>query len=126
MENEPRTFHRSFDAVVATMTTTGYGADYVLSVQRVCARLVAAEVHGEGLMDPVSQIRLVRGDAAPFEGESLADVRRSREREGTVVGLVRDGTVHTDREGTIEAGDELFVAGSDRAIQRFERESRDF
>ncbi len=102
------------------------GADYVLSVQRVCARLVAAEVHGERVMDPVSQIRLVRGDAAPFEGESLADVRRSRDREWTVVGLARDGTVHTDGEMTIEAGDELFVAGSDRAIQRFERESRGF
>ncbi|MEF8786982.1 MAG: NAD-binding protein, partial [Haloarculaceae archaeon] len=33
------------------------GADYVLSVQRVCARLVASEVHGERVMDPTSQIR---------------------------------------------------------------------
>ncbi|WP_380675095.1 potassium channel family protein [Salinigranum sp. GCM10025319] len=97
------------------------GADYVLSVQRVCARLVAAEVHGERVMDPVSQIRLVRADAGPFVGESLATVRRGTERGWTVVGLVRDGTVYTDEHATIEPGDEVFVAGSDEGIQRFER-----
>ena len=52
------------------------GADYVLSVQQVCARLVAAEVHGERVMDPVNQIRLVRADGEPFVGESLAEPHR--------------------------------------------------
>ena len=93
------------------------GADYVLSIQRVCARLVAAEVHGERVMDPVSQIRLVRGDAAPFVGESLMDTRRDTERGWTVVGLSRDGTIYTDEQTTIEPGDEIFVAGSDAAIR---------
>ena len=97
------------------------GADYVLSIQRACARLVAAEVHGERVMDPVSQIRLVRGDAAPFVGESVRNVRRNTERGWTVIGLSRDGTVHTDERTTIEPGDEIFVAGSDAAIREFER-----
>ena len=38
-----------------------------------------------------------------------------------MVGLVRHGTVYTDEHTTIEAGDEVFVAGSDEGIQRFER-----
>ncbi|WP_440009913.1 potassium channel family protein [Halomicrococcus sp. SG-WS-1] len=97
------------------------GADYVLSVQRVCARLVAAEVHGERVMDPVGQIRLIRTDAASFVGDSLADARRTPERGWTVVGISRDGTVHTDEHATIEAGDDVFLAGSDDAIQEFER-----
>ena len=97
------------------------GADYVLSVQRVCARLVAAEVHGERIMDPVNQIRLIRADGDPFVGESLMDSRRAPEQEWTVVGVARDGRILTDRQTTIKAGDEVFVAGSDEAIQRFER-----
>lgn len=97
------------------------GADYVLSTQRVCARLVAAEVHGERVMDPVNQIRLVRGDAAPFVGESLMDARRDTKRGWTVVGLSRDGTINTDEQTTIEPGDEVFVAGSDAAIREFEQ-----
>ena len=97
------------------------GADYVLSIQRVCARLVASEVHGERVVNPTSQIRLVRADAGPFAGESLADARRDVDRGWTVLGVSRDGTVHTDEQTIIEAGDEVFVAGSDDAIQRFER-----
>lgn len=97
------------------------GADYVLSVQRVCARLVAAEVHGERVMDPVGQIRLVRAAATPFAGESLAAVRRDTERGWTVVGLSRAGTVRTEGDLVIEPDDEVFVAGSDEAIQEFER-----
>lgn len=97
------------------------GADYVLSVQRVCARLVAAEVHGERVMDPVSQIRLVRADAAPFAGESLKTIRRSTEHGWSVVGLARDGAIYTDEGTMIESDDEIFVAGSDTAIQEFQR-----
>ncbi|HET7323240.1 MAG TPA: NAD-binding protein [Halococcus sp.] len=97
------------------------GADYVLSVQRVYARLVAAEVHGERVMDPVNQIRLVRTDAASFTGESLMDARGNTERGWTVVGIARGSTIYTDGRTTIEAGDEVFVAGGDDAIQEFER-----
>lgn len=97
------------------------GADYVLSVQRVCARLVAAEVHGERVMDPVNQIRLVRAKATPFIGETLSAACPNARRGWTVVGLARDGAIHTDRETTIEAGDDVFVAGSDSAIREFER-----
>jgi Trk K+ transport system NAD-binding subunit len=98
------------------------GADYVLSIQRICARLVAAEVHGERVMSPVSQIRLVRSDAGPVEGSRLADVRRDTDDDWTILGLVRDGTVSTDGRETIDADDELLVVGSDEAMQRFERE----
>nr|WP_224334532.1 NAD-binding protein [Haloprofundus halobius] len=97
------------------------GADYVLSVQQLCARLVAAEVHGERVMDPVGQIRLVRADASAFVGQALGAARRDADREWTVVGIARDGGVRTDEETVIESGDEMFVAGSDEAIQEFER-----
>jgi Trk K+ transport system NAD-binding subunit len=97
------------------------GADYALSVQRVSARLVASEVHGERVIDPASQIRLVRAAGAPFIGDSLRDLRADPDRGWTVVGLIRDGTVYTDETTTVEESDEIFVAGSDVAIQEFER-----
>ncbi len=96
------------------------GADYVLSVQRVSARLVAAEVHGERVMDPVGQIRLVRADAAPFAGQTVADAS-DPEHGWTVVGVVHGGEMNTDRTAEIAAGDEVFVAGTDRAIREFEQ-----
>ncbi|QFU82265.1 potassium channel family protein [Natronorubrum aibiense] len=97
------------------------GADYVLSIQRVSARLVAAEIHGEHIMDPASQIRFIRADAAPFAGETVAEVRRDTDRDWTVIGVSRDEAVHTDERTTIKADDDVFVAGSDEAIQEFER-----
>jgi len=97
------------------------GADYVLSVQRVSARLVASEVHGERVMDPVSQIRLVRADGARFAGETLADARDA-DTGWTAVGVARDGEVLTDEATTVGDGDDVFVAGSDLAIQQFERQ----
>lgn len=97
------------------------GADYTLSVQRVCARLVASEVHGERVMAPVNQIRLVRASGASFAGEALGAIRQDLERDWTVVGLARDGDVLTDEDVVVREDDEVFVAGSDQAIQTFER-----
>ncbi|WP_415381440.1 potassium channel family protein [Halosimplex sp. TS25] len=98
------------------------GADYVLSAQRVSARLVASEAHGERVMDMASQIRLVRANGEPFAGKTVGQVRRETERGWTVVGASRDGAVHTNEETEIVAGDDVFVAGSDETIREFQRE----
>jgi Trk K+ transport system NAD-binding subunit len=97
------------------------GADYVLSVQQVSARLVAAEVHGERVMDPVGQIRLVRAEATAFAGETIGANRGEAGRGWTVVALSRDGEIRMAAETLIEPDDEVLVAGSDEAIQSFER-----
>ncbi|WP_255152867.1 potassium channel family protein [Halorarius halobius] len=97
------------------------GADYTLSVQRVCARLVAAEAHGERVMSPVNQIRLVRASGDSFVGEELATIRQDPDRDWTVVGIARAGKILTDEETRVRQTDEVFVAGSDDAIQKFER-----
>jgi voltage-gated potassium channel len=97
------------------------GADYVLSVQRVSARLVAAELHGERVVNPVGQIRLVRADAGPFVGETVGGAS-DPEHGWTVVAVLRDGDVQTGDSATIQADDEVFVAGTDRSIQHFERQ----
>jgi voltage-gated potassium channel len=97
------------------------GADYTLSVQRVCARLVAAEAHGERVMSPVNQIRLIRASGESFVGEQLATIRQDPNRDWTVVGIARAGEVLTDASTQVRQEDEVFIAGSDDAIQKFER-----
>ena len=97
------------------------GADYTLSVQRVCARLVASEVHGERVVSATNQIRLVRAASDPFVGQTLDAVRRDRTRGWTVVAVAREGTVYTDAGTVVEDGDEVFVAGGDAAIREFEQ-----
>lgn len=97
------------------------GADYVLSVQRVSARLLAREIYGEDVLTPVGQIRTVRVEAAPFAGESLADVMREDESGSAVLGVSRDGTFLTDGSTELRESDTLVVVGSDDTIREFER-----
>jgi len=98
------------------------GADYVLSVQRVSARLVASEAHGERVVDMASQIRIVRSDGAPFAGESIETHRRDTDRGWTVVGVSRNGSVRTNAETVIESDDDVFVAGNDETIRDFQKD----
>ncbi|MDS0297567.1 NAD-binding protein [Halogeometricum sp. S1BR25-6] len=90
------------------------GTDYALSAQRACARVVAAEVRGERVVDPAGQIRLVRAGEDSFVGESLADLRGGDDGR-TVVGVVRDGAVETDGESAVAPGDYVLVVEGDGA-----------
>jgi len=105
-----------------TRTAFDAGADYVLSVQRTVARLLAREIYDEDVVSPVSQIRLVRTEGAPYAGRSLGDVNAAPESGWVAVGVQRDGQFRTDEAVEIAAGDTVLVAGSDEMIQEFEGE----
>ncbi|MDZ7851051.1 MAG: NAD-binding protein [Halodesulfurarchaeum sp.] len=49
------------------------GADYVLSVPRVSARMLATELRGEDRAITMDAVELIEISAAPFEGTTLAD-----------------------------------------------------
>ncbi|WP_135824028.1 potassium channel family protein [Halorussus ruber] len=98
------------------------GADYVLSTQRVSARLLARELRGEEVLTPVSQLRVIRTAAGPFAGESLGEVRRETEDGYVFVGIERDGEFVADGATRIERDDRLIVAGTDATIREFERQ----
>ena len=57
----------------ATGKALSGGADYVLPVLRVSARMVARELRWEDVLAPASQIRIVRVSASPFAGSTLAE-----------------------------------------------------
>jgi len=108
----------------ATRKALSAGADYVLSVPRVSARMVAMELRGEDVLAPASQIRLVRVPATPFAGSTLAE-SGIYERTGCRVVAIEDddgltSTVDPQREFTGE--ERLALVGSDDAVQRFRRQ----
>ena len=103
-------------------TAFGAGADYVLSIQQTTARLLAREVHGEEVVSPIGQLRLVRTDAAPFAGTPLETANEESAEEWGIIGVERDGTFRTDGATPIEEGDTVVVAGTDETIRTFERE----
>ncbi|NHN41108.1 TrkA family potassium uptake protein [Halorubellus sp. JP-L1] len=105
----------------ATRKALSAGADYVLSVPRVSARLVAMELRGEDVLAPASQIRLVRVSAAPFAGSTLAD-SNIYERTGCRVIAVEDDagtTTAVDPQRELTGYERLTLVGSDEAVQRF-------
>jgi voltage-gated potassium channel len=97
------------------------GADYVLSVPRVSARMVARELRGEDVLAPASQVRLVRVSAAPFGGSTLAESGIYEQTGCRVVAVEdEDGFTSTVDPTRVFTGDErLVVVGTDEAVKRF-------
>ncbi|UPV75195.1 NAD-binding protein [Halorussus limi] len=110
------------DGTAKSPTAFDAGADYVLSTQRVSARLLARELRGEDVLTPFEQLRIVRADAAAFAGRTLAKVSAETKAGYVFVGVERDGALVTDDGTEIAAGDRLIVAGTDATIREFERQ----
>ncbi len=108
----------------ATRKALSAGADYVLSVPRVSARMVARELRGEDVLAPASQGRFIRVSAAPFAGSTLAE-SGIYETTGCRVIAVGDesglsSTIDPQREFTGE--ERLVLVGTDEAVQEFEKQ----
>jgi Trk K+ transport system NAD-binding subunit len=105
----------------ATRKALSAGADYVLSVPRVSARMVARELRGEDVLAPASQIRLIRVPATPFAGSTIAG-SGIYEATGCRIIAVEDAdgltsTIDPQRELTGE--ERITLAGPDEAVQQF-------
>ena len=108
----------------ATAKALSAGADYVLSVPRVSARMVARELRGEDLLAPASQIRLLRVPASPFADSTLAE-SGIYERTGCRVIAVKNdsglgSTIDPGRKFTGE--EQLVLVGSDEAVREFRKQ----
>jgi Trk K+ transport system NAD-binding subunit len=97
------------------------GADYVLSLSNVTGRMVAAEVLEEDVISVDTQVQVVRTNAPSLEGQTLQE-SLVRSRTGcTVVAVERNGDLYTNvgPDTTIEPGDMVIIAGTDRGTNRF-------
>lgn len=99
------------------------GADYVLSLQQTAARLLAREIHGEDVISPLGQLRLIEIDGAPFAGQSLGEANEEAETGWAAIGVERNGSFHTAETTRIHDDDTVLLAGTDTMIQDFEQET---
>lgn len=105
----------------ATQKALSAGADYVLSVPRVSARMVAKELRGEDVLAPASQVRLVRVPSTPFADSTLAD-SGIYEKTGCRVIAIDDGSSISsvvDPQRKLTGEERLVIVGSDESIQTF-------
>ena len=97
------------------------GADYVLPIATVSARMLAGTIMGEEIIAYETQIEIVRTTAPNFADQTVgaADVG---ERTGcTILAVERDGETHSgiDADFEIRRDDALVVAGTDDGVERF-------
>jgi Trk K+ transport system NAD-binding subunit len=97
------------------------GADYVLSLASVTGRLLASTVLDEDVVSVDTQVEVVRLPAEPVAGQTIGEVDLP---EGVTVIAVehRDGRISADVGDwtTLDATDELVVAGVDRDVGRID------
>ena len=105
----------------ATEKALSAGADYVLSVPRVSARMVAKELRGEDVLAPASQMRLIRVAAAPFAGQTLASSGVYEKTGCRVVAVeTADGqTTTADPNRTFTGEERITIVGTDENVQQF-------
>jgi len=108
----------------ATRKALSAGADYVLSVPRVSARMVARELRGEDILAPASQIRLLRVPAEPLAGSTLAE-SGIYEKTGCRVIAVEDESGFSstiDPQRQFSGQERIVLVGSDEDIQQFRKQ----
>lgn len=105
----------------ATRKALSAGADYVLSVPRVSARMIAKELRGEDILAPASQIRFVRVSARSFTGSTLAESGIYEQTGCRVIAIEHRSGLSSNPDPHREfTGDEqMTVVGSDEAVQQF-------
>jgi len=101
------------------------GADYVLAIPQVSARMVARELRGENVLDSASQIRVVRVPATPFAGETIASAEIPERTGCRVIAIENESglTTRIDPQRELDADDQLTLVGTDDAVQEFLRQS---
>lgn len=105
----------------ATTKALSAGADYVLSVPHVSARMVARELRDEDLLTPASQIRLIRVPAEPLAGSTLAQSEIFEQTGCRVIAMEDDAGRTGEIDPTYQfSGDErITLVGLDEAVQSF-------
>jgi len=105
----------------ATKKTLRAGADYVLSVPRVSARMIAKELRGEDVLAPASQIRFARVSASSFAGSTLAESGIYENTGCRVIATEHESGLSSnpDPHRKLTGDEQMTIVGSDEAVQQF-------
>ena len=108
----------------ATQKALSAGADYVLPVPQVSARMVVSELRGEDILAPASQIRLLRVPADPLVGSTLAESSIYEEAGYRIIAVEDDSglTSTVDPQRRFTGDERIVLVGSREAIQEFRKQ----
>ena len=99
------------------------GAEYVLALPNVAGRMITLRIFEHEVMPLGDRLHLRRMDLPGLVGETLSTAELRQETGCTVVGLERNGELHSDVDGRRFGDDNgLVVAGTDRQLGRFRDE----
>jgi len=98
------------------------GADFVLALSKVAARMATLELFDEAVMTLTDRIQFTRTDGTALETTPLDLDAIGQQTDAAVVAVVRDGEVITDpgAEFVVGAEDELVVAGTPEETDEFD------
>ncbi|MEF8892739.1 NAD-binding protein [Halodesulfurarchaeum sp.] len=107
----------------ATRKALSAGANYVLSVSRVSARMIAKELRGEEVLAPASQVRLLRVSAQPLAGSTLAESGIYEKTGCRVIAIEEEAGFSStvDPQHRFSGAEQIVLVGSDEAVQAFEK-----
>jgi Trk K+ transport system NAD-binding subunit len=105
----------------ATNKALSAGADYVLSVPRISARMIARELRGEDVLAPASQIRFVRVPATPFAGSTVAESDIYEQTGCRIIAIEDSAGVSStvDPQRRLTGDERVTLVGTDEAVQTF-------
>ncbi|MBS3761104.1 potassium channel family protein [Halodesulfurarchaeum sp.] len=94
------------------------GADYVLPLAEVSARMIAATILGEDVITYETQIDIVKLQAPRFEGQTIVEAAIREQTGCTVIAVERDDQTITDLgpDFKLIPEDTLVVAGTDEDL----------
>ncbi len=97
------------------------GADYVLPIATVSARMLAGTIMGEEIISYETQIEIVRTAAPNFAGKTVGAAEVGERTGCTILAVERDGETHSEIDADFELrrDDALVVAGTDAGVERF-------
>ncbi|QSG14645.1 potassium channel family protein [Halapricum desulfuricans] len=97
------------------------GANYVLSLPDISARLIAMNVLKEDLLSYDRQVQILRIEGERLAGQTL-DETPIGPTDAVLVAVERDGELLTDPDADFEIDDDdrLLIAGSDDSLDAFE------
>ena len=97
------------------------GADFALSISQVSGQILAARLLGQETISLGQQIRVLKVSPPGFTGRTAAELA-VRERTGVSIVAVERGEelrMELDPDFVFQAGDVVYVCGSEPAIEKF-------
>lgn len=97
------------------------GADFALSISQVSGQLLAYKLLHQEALSLDERLKVLKASGAPFAGRHPSGLRIREKTQCSIIAVERGNEVHVEFPPAfrIDAGDTLFVCGSEENVRRF-------